>query len=49
MKKSDLGFNSVLIHGGDHEDSFGSATVPIYQTSTFAFKSAEHGAACFAG
>ena len=31
------------------EDEFGSATTPIYQTSTFAFKSAQHGADCFAG
>ncbi len=49
MQQKDLGFNSILIHGGDHVDPLGSATVPIYQTSTFAFKSAEHGAACFAG
>ena len=49
MHQKDLGFNSILIHGGDHVDALGSATVPIYQTSTFAFKSAEHGAACFAG
>ena len=43
------GFNTKLIHGGDMKDQFGSATVPIYQTSTFAFESAEHGAKCFAG
>lgn len=44
-----LGFNSLLIHGGVEADPLGSATVPIYQTSTFAFKSADHGARCFAG
>jgi methionine-gamma-lyase len=49
MKKKDIGFNSMLIHGGDFNDPLGSATVPIYQTSTFKFDSAEHGAACFAG
>jgi len=49
MKKKNIGFNSMLIHGGDFNDALGSATVPIYQTSTFKFDSAEHGAACFAG
>ncbi|PIY03462.1 MAG: methionine gamma-lyase, partial [Bacteroidetes bacterium CG_4_10_14_3_um_filter_31_20] len=38
-----------LIHAGEINDQFGSATVPIYQTSTFSFKSAEEGAKCFAG
>ena len=42
-------FNTKLIHAGEIEDQFGSATVPIYQTSTFSFKSAEHGAKCFSG
>jgi len=41
-KKENLGFNSKLVHGGGFEDSLGSAVVPIYQTSTFAFKSAAH-------
>ncbi|MFA6806383.1 MAG: aminotransferase class I/II-fold pyridoxal phosphate-dependent enzyme [Bacteroidales bacterium] len=45
----DYGFNSQLIHYSGHEDQYGSATVPIYQTSTFAFESAEDGAECFAG
>ena len=49
MKNKNIGFNSKLIHGGDFNDALGSATVPIYQTSTFIFDSAEHGAACFAG
>ena len=44
-----MGFSSKLIHAGTIDDQFGSATVPIYQTSTFRFKSAEHGAACFSG
>ncbi len=47
IKKS--GFNTKLIHAGEIEDQFGSATVPIYQTSTFAFESADDGAKCFAG
>lgn len=49
METKNLGFDSRLIHAGVFEDQFGSATVPIYQTSTFKFKSADHGAACFAG
>jgi len=49
MKHKNIGFNSKLIHGGEFSDALGSATVPIYQTSTFKFNSAEHGAACFAG
>jgi len=38
-----------LIHGAEIEDPFGSATTPIYQTSTFRFKNAQHGADLFAG
>ncbi len=49
MKNKNIGFDSKLIHGGEFNDALGSATVPIYQTSTFKFDSAEHGAACFAG
>jgi len=49
MKNKNIRFNSKLIHGGGFIDALGSATVPIYQTSTFKFDSAEHGAACFAG
>ncbi len=49
MKTNNLKFNSKLIHGGDYHDPLHSATVPIYQTSTFAFENADHGAACFSG
>jgi methionine-gamma-lyase len=49
METKDLGFNSKLIHAGAFDDQFGSVTVPIYQTSTFRFRNADHGAACFAG
>jgi methionine-gamma-lyase len=49
MNTKDLGFSTKLIHGDDFEDQFGSATVPIYQTSTFKFKNAQHGADCFSG
>jgi cystathionine beta-lyase/cystathionine gamma-synthase len=49
MNTNDKGFNTKLIHAGVFEDEFGSATVPIYQTSTFKFKSAQEGADCFSG
>jgi len=49
MNIKETGFNTKLIHGAEIEDPFGSATVPIYQTSTFAFSSAEEGAKCFSG
>jgi methionine-gamma-lyase len=43
------GFNSKLVHGIGFEDPHGSVIPPIYQTSTFRFESAEHGARCFSG
>ena len=49
MALDKMGFNSKLIHAGADKDKFGSATVPIYQTSTFAFESADEGAKCFSG
>jgi len=49
MHGKNLGFNSKLIHGGDFKDALGSATVPIYQTSTFIFDNADEGARCFSG
>jgi methionine-gamma-lyase len=49
MKSAELGMNSKLVHGGHHPDGSGAVTVPIYQTSTFQFKNAAHGAALFAG
>ncbi len=49
MKHKPTGFNSTLVHGTGQKDPLGSVTTPIYQTSTFAFQNADHGAACFAG
>ncbi len=49
MNTKNKGFNTKLIHSGDFEDAFGAAVTPIYQTSTFAFKNADHGADLFAG
>jgi methionine-gamma-lyase len=49
MDTKNLGFNTKLIHAGDIDDAYGSAVTPIYQTSTFSFKNAQHGADLFAG
>ena len=49
MKHGKMKFDTKLIHSGTFEDQFNSVSVPIYQTSTFSFDNAEHGAACFAG
>jgi methionine-gamma-lyase len=49
MKLDKSGFSTKLVHAGEIEDQFKSATTPIYQTSTFGFRSAEDGARCFTG
>jgi len=49
MKAGHAGINSRLVHGGHHPDATGAVNVPIYQSSTFAFRNAAHGAALFAG
>lgn len=47
---SQKGINTRVTHAGENPDSVhGSVSVPIYQTSTFKFRSAEHGAQCFTG
>ena len=39
-----------IIHAGQHPDPHtGAVATPIYQTSTFAFRNADHGAECFQG
>ncbi|MGD2108301.1 MAG: aminotransferase class I/II-fold pyridoxal phosphate-dependent enzyme [Phycisphaerae bacterium] len=40
---------SRVVHAGGTEDAYGPVVPPIYQTSTFAFDDAEHGASLFAG
>jgi methionine-gamma-lyase len=43
-------FDTACIHAGQHpDDLFGGVSVPIYQSSTFAFANAEEGAARFSG
>ena len=50
MSHKKTGPNSKAIHAGlNPADHKGAVSVPIYQTSTFAFPSAEEGAARFAG
>ncbi len=49
-RRDDLNPDTLCIHAGQAPDSeFGAVAPPIYQTSTFAFDSAEQGAARFAG
>jgi methionine-gamma-lyase len=53
MSKFDLSkakFATLCVHGsGGVDPNTGAISTPIYQSSTFAFKSARHGAALFAG
>ena len=49
MDTSKKGFDTQLIHAGDFKDQYNSAVTPIYQTSTFAFDTAQQGADIFAG
>ncbi len=46
---SDLKFETLQLHAGQEIDTTtGSRAVPIYQTTSYAFKNAEHGANLFA-
>lgn len=49
MTTKSMGINSRLVHAGHHPDATGAVNVPIYQSSTFAFRDAQHGADLFAG
>lgn len=44
-----LKFDSKCVHSGISDYEFGPVVPPIYQTSTFKFESAEHGASLFKG
>ena len=49
-KKNEFGFSTRAIHHGYNAlENQGALIPPIYLTSTFAFPTAEYGAACFAG
>ncbi len=49
MDTKHSGFDTKAVHAGDFKDQFGAVVTPIYQTSTFEFRDAEHGARLFAG
>jgi methionine-gamma-lyase len=49
MDTKNKGIETKLVHAGAYDDQFGSAVTPIYQTSTFSFKNAQHGADLFSG
>lgn len=50
MVKENSGFGTKAIHGGKMKDTqYGALTMPIYQTSTFAFDCCEQGGRRFAG
>lgn len=46
---SNVQFETKCVHSGISEYEYGPVVPPIYQTSTFKFESAEHGASLFAG
>jgi methionine-gamma-lyase len=48
--KHEIKFGTQCVHAGEAPDpSYGAHTIPIYQTSTFVFETAEQGASRFAG
>ncbi|MDN5278147.1 MAG: methionine-gamma-lyase [Clostridiales bacterium] len=50
MKHTDVNFDTACIHAGQEPDKlFGGVSVPIFQSSTFAFEDADQGAARFSG
>src|ERR1700748_2376502 len=49
MSSSNLRFETLQLHAGQEADpTTGSRAVPIYQTTSYVFKNAEHGANLFA-
>lgn len=48
MENKKAGFGTVSIHGGSCKNPYGTLAVPIFQTSTFVFDSAEQGGKRFA-
>jgi len=50
MSKRKGGINTQSVHAGTAPDpQYGAVSVPIYQSSTFAFETADQGAARFQG
>lgn len=48
-ERSEKSAETLVVHGGVDKNEHLAVVPPIYQTSTFAFDSAEHGAALFSG
>ena len=48
MENKKFGFGTTAIHAGATKNGYGALAVPIYQTSTFVFDSAEQGGRRFA-
>ena len=48
MSAEKLKFETLQLHAGQEVDATGSRAVPLYQTSSYVFKNAEHGANLFA-
>jgi methionine-gamma-lyase len=49
VKNARLDPNTLCVHAGTPDEPAGPVVTPIYQTSTFRFRNAEHGAALFEG
>lgn len=49
LKNKNIKFDSRCVHAGIGEYEFGPVVPPIYQTSTFKFENAAHGASLFKG
>jgi O-acetylhomoserine (thiol)-lyase len=48
MSSANLKFETLQLHAGQEVDATGSRAVPLYQTTSYVFKNAEHGANLFA-
>ncbi|HAL81902.1 MAG TPA: O-acetylhomoserine aminocarboxypropyltransferase [Mucilaginibacter sp.] len=48
MSAQNLKFETLQLHAGQEVDATGSRAVPLYQTTSYVFKNAEHGANLFA-
>jgi len=48
MSTENLKFETLQLHAGHEIDATGSRAVPLYQTTSYVFKNAEHGANLFA-
>ncbi len=49
MKDRNLSLRTLCVHGGQSEQGAGPVVNPIYATSTFRFRDAQHGADLFSG